>query len=228
MSRHVIVTGTVRSDRMQQWDAIIAKHVAMSRSEPGCSRFELFESQPYFMIYEVWRDGEALAAHRQTPHYANWRATIGAVETEPHAHAEYDGPQVVFTNGCFDLLHAGHVAMLTEARAQGDLLIVGLDTDDSVCRLKGAGRPVRAFADRLAVLAAMRSVDHVVGFDGTSLPRLLETIRPTVLAKGGDYDHANVVGADLVESWGGRVHLTRYTGQSSTQLLKGALCRLIS
>jgi len=130
------------------------------------------------------------------------------------------GARVSFTNGCFDLLHAGHVQYLAEARAQGDLLVVGLNSDASVSRLKGPSRPVNPQEARGAVLAGLEAVDFVVVFDEPTPLELVRAVRPQVLVKGADYRRETVVGADLVESWGGRVHLAELkAGYSSTRLI---------
>ncbi|GAB5452153.1 MAG: bifunctional D-glycero-beta-D-manno-heptose-7-phosphate kinase/D-glycero-beta-D-manno-heptose 1-phosphate adenylyltransferase HldE [Halioglobus sp.] len=127
------------------------------------------------------------------------------------------GEKLVFTNGCFDILHAGHVACLQEARRLGDRLIVAVNSDDSVRRLKGAGRPVNPLARRMAVLAGLASVDWVVGFDEDTPENLLRELRPDVLAKGGDYRSIeDVVGWQLVQSWGGEVRLTGHQPAAST------------
>jgi D-beta-D-heptose 7-phosphate kinase/D-beta-D-heptose 1-phosphate adenosyltransferase len=117
------------------------------------------------------------------------------------------GRRIVFTNGCFDVLHAGHVRYLEAARALGDVLIVGLNADDSVTRLKGAGRPVNAVADRAAVLCGLASVDHVVVFHEDDPLALVREVLPDVLAKGADWKDKGVVGRDVVEARGGRVEL---------------------
>src|SRR5207253_1038856 len=131
------------------------------------------------------------------------------------------GQRVAFTNGCFDVLHAGHVQYLQEARAQADLLVVGLNSDAGVRNLKGAGRPVHPVDARARVLAGLHAVDYVVVFeDPTPLP-LIEAVRPDVLIKGADYPRESVVGAQLVESYGGRVHLAAFReGFSTTRLLE--------
>ena len=126
------------------------------------------------------------------------------------------GWRIGFTNGCFDLLHPGHVALLAEARAACGRLIVGLNSDASVARLKGPGRPVQPEAARALVLAALAGVDAVVVFgDDTPLP-LVEALRPDVLVKGADYRKEDVVGAALVESYGGRVLLVPLVDGYST------------
>jgi D-beta-D-heptose 7-phosphate kinase/D-beta-D-heptose 1-phosphate adenosyltransferase len=130
------------------------------------------------------------------------------------------GRRVVFTNGCFDLLHAGHVQHLQEAARLGDVLVVALNSDESVRRLKGADRPIIPQADRAALLAALACVDHVLVFDEDTPHRLLRLIRPDVLVKGGDYSAAAVIGREVVESYGGTVCVTgRVEGVSTTHLL---------
>jgi len=113
--------------------------------------------------------------------------------------------RIVFTNGVFDLIHRGHVEYLEEARALGDRLVVGLNTDASVRRLKGPSRPIVALEDRAAVVAALACVDLVVPFDDDTPQRLIEAVRPDVLVKGGDYTPDTIVGREFVEAHGGRV-----------------------
>lgn len=126
------------------------------------------------------------------------------------------GETVVFTNGCFDVLHAGHVASLAEAAQLGDILVVGLNGDDSVRRLKGPDRPVHEAADRAAVLAGLSVVDYVVVFHDDSPLALLERLRPDVYCKGGDYRGQAIPEIAPVESWGGRFELTGYLPDRST------------
>ena len=129
---------------------------------------------------------------------------------------------VVFTNGVFDLLHRGHVAYLTRARALGDALIVGLNTDASVRRLgKGPDRPLNNEADRAFILAGLESVDAVVLFDEDTPRELIAALEPDVLAKGADYREDQIVGADLVKARGGRVvRVPLEDGYSTTEMLK--------
>ena len=130
------------------------------------------------------------------------------------------GLRVVFTNGCFDLLHVGHVRLLQQARRMGDRLIVALNSDRSVRRLKGRSRPVVKAADRAQILAALAAVDAVVVFDEETPLRLIEELRPDVLVKGGDYTEAEVVGAAQVRAWGGRLELVPLVaGRSTTDLI---------
>ena len=131
------------------------------------------------------------------------------------------GDRVVFTNGCFDLLHAGHVNLLQQARAEGDRLIVGINTDRSVRALKGPKRPVIAEQQRALVLAALASVDAVVMFDDDTPLGLIKAIRPDVIVKGGDYSEGQVVGATEVRSWGGKVTLVPLVaGLSTSEVLR--------
>lgn len=130
------------------------------------------------------------------------------------------GLKVGFTNGCFDILHPGHVAYLNQARTWCDRLIVGLNTDASVRQAKGAGRPVNPLEARAVVLAALTCVDLVVPFDAPTPIALIGAARPDVLVKGGDYDLAGIVGADLVKSWGGDVRIADFIeGHSTTATL---------
>jgi D-beta-D-heptose 7-phosphate kinase/D-beta-D-heptose 1-phosphate adenosyltransferase len=137
--------------------------------------------------------------------------------------SKFNGAKVVFTNGCFDILHAGHVRYLNAARKRGDLLVVGLNGDDSIRRLKGASRPVNTFADRAEVLAGLACVDFVVGFDEDTPEHLIETILPDILIKGGDYTVDTIVGAKTVLARGGRVEtIPLVEGKSTTAIIARA------
>ncbi len=132
-----------------------------------------------------------------------------------------NGQKIAFTNGCFDVLHAGHVQYLAEARAQADILVVGLNSDSSVRALKGEGRPVNSVEARATVLAGLQSVDYVTVFNDATPLALIQAVRPDVLVKGSDYAKDQVVGADFVESHGGRVHLAAIRdGYSTTRLVE--------
>jgi D-beta-D-heptose 7-phosphate kinase/D-beta-D-heptose 1-phosphate adenosyltransferase len=134
--------------------------------------------------------------------------------------AQRRGERVVFTNGCFDLLHVGHVRCLEAARRLGDRLVVGVNSDASVRRLKGTGRPVVPAARRAEVLAALACVDWVVIFGETTPLALIRSLRPAVLAKGGDWTLDTIVGRLDVEGWGGRVvRLPELPGARTTRLL---------
>ncbi|MEM9915155.1 MAG: D-glycero-beta-D-manno-heptose 1-phosphate adenylyltransferase [Planctomycetota bacterium] len=131
------------------------------------------------------------------------------------------GRSIVFTNGCFDILHAGHVAYLRAAAAHGDLLVVGLNSDDSIKRLKGEDRPVNHEADRVMVLSELQSIDYIVVFDEDTPIALIEAIKPDVLAKGADYTRETVVGHEVVEAHGGRVELIDLVeGRSTTNIIR--------
>lgn len=133
--------------------------------------------------------------------------------------ARRQGARIVFTNGCFDILHAGHVGYLDEARQLGDRLIVAVNDDDSVRRLKGGSRPINRLTQRVRVLEGLAAVDWVVPFSEDTPEALLEEIRPDVLVKGGDYAPGEVVGADFVRSYGGDVRvLSKVEGHSTTRL----------
>jgi D-beta-D-heptose 7-phosphate kinase/D-beta-D-heptose 1-phosphate adenosyltransferase len=133
---------------------------------------------------------------------------------------------IVFTNGVFDLLHAGHVASLKGARSLGDVLVVGVNDDESVKRLKGDKRPIVPLAQRAEVIAALASVDYVTAFSEDTPAKLIEAVRPDVLAKGQDYAGKEVVGADFVKKNGGRVELIPLVaGISTTDLVTEILRR---
>ena len=136
------------------------------------------------------------------------------------------GKKVVFTNGCFDLLHAGHVKYLQKARSLGDLLVLGLNSDASVRRLKGENRPLIAEEERAHLLAALDCIDYVVLFDEDTPLRLIETLLPDILVKGGDYSREGVVGHEVVEASGGRVELVEFVdGKSTTGIIEKILQR---
>jgi rfaE bifunctional protein nucleotidyltransferase chain/domain len=130
------------------------------------------------------------------------------------------GQKVVFTNGCFDILHAGHVSYLAEAAALGDILVVGLNSDASVKRLKGQSRPVNKQQDRAKVLLALRAVDYVVIFEEDTPLELIKAIQPDVLVKGGDWQPKEIVGADIVLANNGIVQSLSFSpGLSSSAII---------
>ena len=127
---------------------------------------------------------------------------------------------LVFTNGCFDVLHVGHVRYLSASRALGNFQVIGLNSDQSVKRLKGPGRPLNREEDRAEVLLGLKSVDAVVLFDEETPYALIKALKPWVLTKGGDYRRDTIVGADLVESGGGKVVVIPFeSGYSTTGLV---------
>ena len=133
------------------------------------------------------------------------------------------GARVVFTNGCFDILHAGHVRYLAAARALGDVLILGLNSDASVRRLKGEMRPVNTAEDRAEVVGALKSVDYVVIFGEDTAENLIAKVRPAVYAKGGDYTRETLPEARIVESYGGEVaFIPLVAGKSTTGIIERA------
>jgi rfaE bifunctional protein nucleotidyltransferase chain/domain len=137
------------------------------------------------------------------------------------AAARKDGKTVVFTNGCFDLLHRGHVHILREAKACGDILIVGVNSDRSVKMIKGANRPLLPERDRVELIAAMEMVDYVVLFDESDPYKIIESLKPDVLAKGGDWKVEKIIGSDIVEKRGGRVAVIPYlAGFSTTEIIE--------
>ena len=134
------------------------------------------------------------------------------------------GQKIVFTNGCFDLLHVGHVRYLTKARAMGDLLVVGLNTDRSVRTIKGDKRPIVSEKERAEVLAALEIVDYVVLFDEPDPLRLIIALKPDILVKGADWSKDEIVGGDVVEKAGGKVvRIPLVPGSSSTGVIEKIL-----
>jgi D-beta-D-heptose 7-phosphate kinase/D-beta-D-heptose 1-phosphate adenosyltransferase len=131
------------------------------------------------------------------------------------------GKRLVFTNGCFDLLHVGHVTTLEKSRREGDALFVGVNTDASVRRLKGPHRPIQSESDRARIVAAQRCVDAVILFDEETPYQLIQTLQPNVITKGSDYTRKeDVIGWDVVEAHGGRVRLLDLVeGRSTTELI---------
>ncbi len=126
------------------------------------------------------------------------------------------GKQIVFTNGCFDILHIGHTRYLTEARALGDVLVIGLNSDSSVAELKGQGRPVIPEAERKEMLLSLKMVDYVCIFSEKTPKELIEQISPDVLVKGGDWEVKDIVGSDHVLANGGKVKSLQFVKDHST------------
>jgi rfaE bifunctional protein nucleotidyltransferase chain/domain len=148
-------------------------------------------------------------------------AKIAASWADARAQRQAISGRVVFTNGVFDILHTGHVDVLTAARSHGDALIVGLNGDSSVRRLKGPGRPIRNEAERAYVLAALEAVDIVVIFEQDTPLELVRELRPDVIVKGGDYTLDSIVGAREVQSWGGEAIVVPLTpGQSTSSIIE--------
>jgi D-beta-D-heptose 7-phosphate kinase/D-beta-D-heptose 1-phosphate adenosyltransferase len=134
------------------------------------------------------------------------------------------GRKVVFTNGCFDLLHAGHVLYLEEARALGDILVLGLNSDSSVQRLKGPSRPINKQDERAMVLAALESISYVCIFEEDTPYELIKALQPDILVKGGDWPVSSIVGSDIVLARGGQVKSLGFSeGLSSTNIIQSIL-----
>ena len=156
----------------------------------------------------------------RTPPSAARKITSAAALARILRRASARGQRVVFTNGCFDLLHAGHVQVLERARRLGDLLIVGINSDRSVKGLKGPGRPIVPQADRALLLAALACVDYVTIFNEPTPLRLIARLKPRVLVKGTDWGPANIVGGQLVRRHGGRVvRIPLLAGHSTSNLI---------
>ena len=137
-----------------------------------------------------------------------------------------DLQNVVFTNGCFDIIHAGHIDYLSKARNLGEVLVVGLNSDESVRRLKGPQRPINDVDARSKVLASLFFVDYVIVFEEDTPLNLIKSVRPDILVKGGDYTRDTVVGADFVESYGGKVVILPFLkGYSTTSILNKNGCK---
>jgi D-beta-D-heptose 7-phosphate kinase/D-beta-D-heptose 1-phosphate adenosyltransferase len=159
---------------------------------------------------------ELIAA--STPYSANFMSKHKSLEELPALIRELkkNGRKIVLTNGCFDLLHAGHIMFFSASKQYGDVLIVAIDDDDSVKKLKGKGRPVISEKDRVKILCALDAVDYVVVFSTKELDKLIESIRPDVLAKGSNYTSKEVIGRKIVEKHNGRVVLVPVTENIST------------
>jgi D-beta-D-heptose 7-phosphate kinase/D-beta-D-heptose 1-phosphate adenosyltransferase len=137
------------------------------------------------------------------------------------AAARASGKKVVFTNGCFDLLHRGHLRLLREAKKLGDVLIVALNSDESVRNIKGPNRPIVPLDERAELLAALEPVDYVTSFEETEPRRLIRELQPHLLVKGGDWSKEQVVGKEIVESYGGEVAVISYAqGYSTTEIIE--------
>ena len=141
--------------------------------------------------------------------------------------AKKENKKVVFTNGCFDLLHRGHIEYLKKAKRLGDILIVGLNSDSSVRKIKGQGRPIQKQADRAAILASLYFVDYVCIFNELTPFKLISKLIPDILVKGGDWKVKDIVGKDIVESHGGKVlSIKMVKGKSTSGIIKFCLKRL--
>ena len=134
---------------------------------------------------------------------------------------ELQGKKIVFTNGCFDILHVGHVRYLTAAKNFGDVLIVGLNTDESVKKLKGASRPINNQYDRAEVLLGLKAVDHVIFFGEDTAENLIAELQPDIYVKGGDYTLETLPEAKIVQAYGGQIELVQLVeGKSTTKIIE--------
>ena len=129
------------------------------------------------------------------------------------------GENIVFTNGVFDIIHMGHISYLSKAKAMGDVLIIGLNTDKSARKIKGKNRPINKQSDRAGVLSALEFVDYIVYFSEETPEKLIRQIKPDVLVKGADYKVSQIVGADFVKSYGGKVKRIKLLPNRSTSRL---------
>lgn len=191
------------------------------------------------MTRKADRSHPARRRSRQAPHARHARHAGGAGPRPPRSklltlakllgalrQARRAGRIIVFTNGVFDLLHPGHVKLLARARGMGDLLVVGVNSDASVRRLKGPDRPFVSQRDRALMLASLEAVDYVVGFTQDTPLTLIERIQPDLLVKGGDWKSGAIVGKDLVESRGGRVvRVPVLEGFSTTKIARSVRAR---
>ncbi len=142
------------------------------------------------------------------------------------AELKRDGKRIVFTNGCFDILHIGHVRYLKSARGLGDILVIGLNSDASVRKIKGDKRPIVPQAERAEVLSSVRFVDYVIIFNEPDPYNTIAAVKPDILVKGGDWSIDNIVGRDIVESYGGEVHTIPFVeGASSSKIIEEILTR---
>jgi len=149
----------------------------------------------------------------------NWEIAI----TQSNKWKE-SGNKIVFTNGCYDLIHRGHIDLLSQAKNKGHKLIVGLNTDRSVQQLKGDDRPIQTFDDRVIIINAINCVDMVVGFDEDTPDKIIKELLPDVLVKGGDYSINQIVGADIVIAHGGNVEIIDLIeGKSTSSLINHIL-----
>lgn len=157
----------------------------------------------------------------RTSRFLKAKIKKAAALTKIIAKLQAQGKKVVFTNGCFDLLHYGHAKYLQDAKGKGDILVVAINSDASVKKIKGKRRPIVNEKDRLSLIAALESVDYVVLFSEPSPLRLIKTLKPDVLVKGADWNKSNIVGSDFILSHGGRVSTIRkICGRSTTNLIR--------
>lgn len=157
---------------------------------------------------------------RNSPRLTGKIVSLSALKAEI-LRLKKQGKRIVFTNGCFDILHYGHAKYLEDAKANGDILVVAVNSDSSVRKIKGKMRPIVDEANRLKLLACLESVDYVTLFKDTTPLKLIETVKPDVLIKGSDWDKSKIVGSGFVASYGGKVKTVKLVkGLSTTNLIK--------
>ena len=136
------------------------------------------------------------------------------------------GKRIVFTNGCFDILHVGHVDYLSKAKHLGDVLVVGLNSDSSVKKIKGKSRPINKESDRAKVLSSLYFVDYITSFNETTPKNLIKKVRPDILVKGGDWKVKDIAGSSFVRSYGGKIKRIPFVkGYSTTSIIERSACR---
>jgi D-beta-D-heptose 7-phosphate kinase/D-beta-D-heptose 1-phosphate adenosyltransferase len=167
---------------------------------------------------------EMLGALKDEP-LNNKLVPIGEIGAVLRSH-RIQGHKIVFTNGCFDLFHTGHLELLRKAAALGNVLVLGINSDASVARIKGAGRPIVAESDRVELVSALNLVDYVVVFHEDTPLNLIKEVRPDILVKGEDWIGKQVVGEDVVKARGGRVEFVKHVpGMSTSELIKKIRCQ---
>ena len=195
---------------------VAALTLARSAGLPLTASLDLAQSAADVVVHQP---GTSVCSTAQLSRYlkafADTALEAGELERQLELHRAQD-QRIVLTNGCFDVLHSGHTRYLNQAKQLGDILVVALNSDDSVRRLKGAGRPINAVADRAAVVAALSCVDYVTVFDTPTAAPLIRQLRPEVYAKGGDYTPEMLAETPAVEEYGGRVAILDYVADRST------------
>jgi rfaE bifunctional protein kinase chain/domain/rfaE bifunctional protein nucleotidyltransferase chain/domain len=195
---------------------VAALTLARSAGLPLTASLDLAQSAADVVVHQP---GTSVCSTEQLSRYLRAFAdtALGADELERQIEVHRaQGQRIVLTNGCFDVLHSGHTRYLNQAKQLGDILVVALNSDDSVRRLKGAGRPINSVADRAAVVAALSCVDYVTVFDTPTAAPLIKQLRPEVYAKGGDYTPEMLAETPAVEEYGGRVAILDYVAERST------------
>ncbi|MHC6594990.1 D-glycero-beta-D-manno-heptose 1-phosphate adenylyltransferase [Arthrobacter sp. C152] len=195
---------------------VAALTLARSAGLPLTASLDLAQAAADVVVHQP---GTSVCGTAQLSRYLKAFADTALGEDELQRQVELHrahGQRIVLTNGCFDVLHSGHTRYLNQAKQLGDILVVALNSDDSVRRLKGAGRPINAMADRAAVVAALSCVDYVTVFDTPTATPLIQRLRPEVYAKGGDYTPEMLAETAAVEEYGGRVAILDYVAERST------------